>query len=227
MTPPDLSPRARAAATVTILGPTTDSPLASFDSSAPGAVPQLCELLKQPNPLHRKWAGETLIQLGAAAEPAVPLLAELLRHPDGHVCYTAAEVLSSLGPKAEPAVPALRTALADKDAQLQRWAALVLGEVGPAAREALPDLLKLRFQTTDLKNAAVAIVAAKKIDPEAGGAGVIVRDNQGVGERCIFLGHRACVQCVAFSPDGRLALSGSCEPASRVSYVSEVTVLMW
>jgi WD40 repeat protein len=187
--------------------------LAALDATSPDSVPRLCELLKETNPMHRKWAAEMLVQLGPDAVPGIPTLIELLRHPEAITRQKAAEVLSALGPLAEPAAAALREALADRDDLVKRWVARALGEIGPSAKAALPELLQFRFKAVDTRTAAVAAVAARKIDPSSGSPTVVTGDAAS-SEICRFFGHTSSVQCVALSPDGRLALSGS-GPAAR------------
>src|SRR6476469_3524119 len=94
----------RGAFLVTSLRPDVASRFAFVDPSTPAAIPQLCEVLSDSNPAHRRWAGEMLVLMGPAAAPAVPLLIELLRHSEAYARQKAADILSNLGPIAEPAV---------------------------------------------------------------------------------------------------------------------------
>ena len=118
----------------------------------------------------------------------------------------AAEVLAHLGSQARTTVPALRAALKDEDSLVQRWAAFALGEIGPEAREALAELIELRHLSPDVKTRAAAWAALRKIDPQGGARSVLVCQDKSTGEVCRFYGHRAWVQCVAFSGDGRWAV---------------------
>jgi WD40 repeat protein len=49
----------------------------------------------------------------------------------------------------------------------------------------------------------------------------------GVGEVCQFTGHSAWVQCVAFSPDGRLVLSGSGQPPRDNLAEADYSLRLW
>jgi len=221
---PDPDPRYSSPIIVTALLPSSGQP---GDSPTSEDIPRLCDLLRDPNPARRVSARDTLLLLGPMAEQAVPLLVELLHHPDPVPRRKAAEVLSSLGIMAQAAIPALRAALTDPDALTQRWATQALGEIGPPARAALIEVLQLRSSTGDIRTAAIATVAARRIDSEAGTTGIVCGADASAGERYLIVSDHVWVQCVAFSSNGRFILSGGGRSASSGTATSGYAVRLW
>jgi hypothetical protein len=220
-------PQQSGAIFVTALSPSPGRPVDSWTQPRPEDIPKLCELLRDPNPVHRASARDMLIHLGPIAEHAVPLLAELLRHPDPVPRRNAAEVLSSLGNLAQPAIPALREALTDPDALTQRWATQALGEIGPPARAALIDVLQLRSRTADVRTAAVAAVAARRIDAEAGTTGIVGGPAASADQGCLIVSGDPWIQCVACSGNGRFILSGGGKPGGSRTATNSYAVRLW
>lgn len=175
------------------------------------AIAVLCGLLADQQRLRARLAVDALLLYGPAMlEQAVPMLIDLLGHADERARGRAAELLAALGPFAEGAIAALSTVLEDRCDLAQRWAAYALKQAGPAAGSALPALRRLRDSTTDIKTRAVAAVAVRQLDPTAVQATPLRRSaDQPPGLIAELTGHRTWAQCVAISPDGRLALSGS------------------
>jgi WD40 repeat protein len=153
----------------------------------------------------------------------VPLLVDLLQHADAVPRRKAAEVFSALGAQAQAAIPALQRALTDADPLTQRWAARALGEIGPAARAALVDLVQLRSRTTDVRTAAIAAVAARRIDVEASTSGIFSSKDA----QCLILAEHSWVQCVAFSRNGRFVLSGGGQPVGATAASASYGVRLW
>ncbi|MCL6503377.1 MAG: HEAT repeat domain-containing protein [Pirellulales bacterium] len=71
------------------------------------AIPQLMELLDEPNPTVRIHAARALGRMGSEAQPAVPKLVAALEDPEPEVQRAAARALGQMGPAASDAVPAL------------------------------------------------------------------------------------------------------------------------
>ncbi len=71
------------------------------------AIPQLAELLDDPNPTVRMHAARALGRMGSQARPAVPKLVAALEDPEPDVQRAAARALGQMGPAAKDAVPAL------------------------------------------------------------------------------------------------------------------------
>jgi hypothetical protein len=220
-------PQQSGAIFVTALSASTGRPADLRNQPRPEDIPRLCELLRDPNPMHRASARDMLIHLGPSAEQAVPLLVELLRHPDPVPRRNAAEVLSSLGNLAQAAIPALREALTDPDALTQRWATQALGEIGPPARAALIDVLQLRSRTADVRTAAVAAVAARRIDSAAGATGIVGGAEPRADQGCLIVSGDPWVQCVACSGNGRFILSGGGKPGGSRAATDCYAVRLW
>jgi HEAT repeat protein len=106
------------------------------------SVPDLVQMLKDPDPGYRATAARTLWGLGSRGKAAVPALGEALADDDTSVRMTAAMALEGMGPDSSPAVPALARALKDKNATVRQWAAKALGRVGRAAESAVPALVQ-------------------------------------------------------------------------------------
>jgi len=135
--------------------------LIALGPAAAPAVPLLVPFLRDPLPLRRKLAINSLYAIGRASTPAVPALVEALRDDTVSVREAAAETLGMLG--APAGVPGLIEALSTTDDEnrfLRRWAAWALGEIGPAAEPALPRLRECAARRDDgdlERNAARAI----------------------------------------------------------------------
>jgi WD40 repeat protein len=152
---------------------------------------------------------------------------ELLKDREAGARRKAAEILSAVGPAAAPAVPALAAALKDADALVQRWAVFALGEIGPGAASAAVDLMAFQFATPDMRSRAVARASLQRIAPDIARAQALSWDDHVSGEIARFYGHRYWVQCVTFSPDGRLALSGSGQPPGIHPAEADFSIRVW
>ena len=71
------------------------------------AVPQLVQLLRNPDPRIRAAASRVLARIGPEAVGAVPDLIELLEDEQQQVRRAAARALGQIGPDAAEAIPAL------------------------------------------------------------------------------------------------------------------------
>ncbi len=151
--------------------------IAEGDSSALGAlrakgaaaIPQLIELMKDPNPDVVVNAVMLVGMLGDAGKPAVPTLIQAMKVPG--VKGRAMDALASLrrvatpdmvtafdsgddalkkliveswshgvGGEAKDAVPGLTKYLSTSDSDARVWAAMALANIGSAAKSALPAL---------------------------------------------------------------------------------------
>jgi dipeptidyl aminopeptidase/acylaminoacyl peptidase len=201
--------------------------LGSFGTFAEEAALDLCSALKDADSHVGKLAADAIVQVTKDAGPVVVRLAELLGDPSAEARRRAAEVISSFGAAAKAALPALTAALKDPDPLVQRWAAFALGEVGPDAKEAVNDLLEFRAAASDLRSRAMAGAALKKIDPETANRNAFTRTGDAVGEVGRVYGHRYWVQSVAFSPDGKSAVSASGQPAGVSPGDADNTIRLW
>jgi len=211
---------------------TSTPPEASVSPPVPAvpdksALARICDLLRNPDFVQRLGAANTLIQEGPEAAPAVPFLIELLSDPNDKVRATTAEILSHLAPASSTAFLPLCTALKDPSIAVQRWAVVALGELGEVAKSVVSDLLEMRAQTADLRTRALITAALKKIDPETAAHNCLTQKDHSVGEIYRFYGHTAWVQSVAFSRNGRLALSGSGQPAGLSPGDVDCSIRLW
>jgi HEAT repeat protein len=87
--------------------------IAKAGPGAAAAVPQLIELLKDPDPLIRRLSAYALFEIGPpAAKPAVPELRKLLQDGNREVITQALNSLRKIdptGPEAKMAVPNVST----------------------------------------------------------------------------------------------------------------------
>jgi HEAT repeat protein len=88
--------------------------LGSIGSEAEEAVPEVCELLKDPSDRVRCDAALALLKMYPASRGTAPALAEVLEDNMPLARINAAITLNRLGHDARPAVPALLKALEDK-----------------------------------------------------------------------------------------------------------------
>jgi hypothetical protein len=201
--------------------------LGSFGALAEAAVPALCAVLADPDPIVSKTAADAIIQISRDPGTVIPRLVELLQDPSADTRKRAVEVLCHFGPAAQAAVVPLAAALKDHDAPVRRWAAFALGEIGPEAKAAVPDLLDYRGAAPDLRGRAVATAALKKIDPDALARAIEAQEAKAPGEVLRLVGHRYWVQSVAYAPDGRSALSGSGQPAGLSEGDADCSIRWW
>lgn len=110
------------------------------EAAAP-TVPELTNLLYDPDPVVRQMAAFALGRIGEPAAPAVPALIEALADPAQHVRDFAAFALGRIGEAAAPALPKLIPALSDTQPVVRLGAALALRQIGPAAEPAIPALV--------------------------------------------------------------------------------------
>ena len=75
------------------------------------AVPELIQVLNNPDPEARQQAALVLARIGPDAEEAVPELTRMLDDEDEEVRKSAARALGQIGPAAALAVPALKRLL--------------------------------------------------------------------------------------------------------------------
>ena len=205
-------------------------PLASApsgESAERDAVALLCDMLKDRDIARRLGAANALVQERLRASSVVPCLMGLLDDPDEGARGKAAEILSYYGIEAKEAAPALAAALKDNAPSVPRWAAVALGEIGADARAAVEDLLEIRTHATEARTRAMAAVALRKIDPEVALRMVITHKDLPEGEVGRFYGHDNWVQSVAFSPDGKFALSGSGQSAGSAMADIDCSVRLW
>ena len=100
------------------------------------AVQPLIRELSDPRPQTRRFAVETLGDIGPAAAEAVPEMAELTTDEDGSIRRAAAEALGIAGQKTLDAAKPIASLLADSDEWTRRNASHALMRLGPNARPA-------------------------------------------------------------------------------------------
>ncbi len=103
------------------------------------AVPQLIQLLKEPDENVRVAAASALQRLGGLA---LPVLVDLLKEPkeDKNVKIYAASIIGDIGPSAKGSIPDLVDALKDPDVILRVNLIHALGGMAPEAKDALAPL---------------------------------------------------------------------------------------
>lgn len=112
--------------------------------AGPEIVPQLTELLGNPNPVLQSAAANGLHTLGPAARGAMPTVVAGLApnySPQSHKAMIW--VIMAIGPEAKEAVPGLLPILDSDSFHMQYWAQRALAAIGPAAKPAVPKLIEL------------------------------------------------------------------------------------
>ena len=110
--------------------------------SPDASIPDLIELLEDPEWNVRKNAAIALTAWGPEAEPAVPALIEALSDEEWQVRKPAAQALAAIGPASQSAIPALIEALQDEEWHVRKPAAQALAAIGSAAQSAIPALVE-------------------------------------------------------------------------------------
>ena len=93
------------------------------------AIPELTRALKNPDPLVRTSAAQTLGLIGDPAAPAIPDLIKLLKDSEPAVRGMAATALGYMGPAAKEAVPALRQTRWDTNSDVRRQVVTALENI--------------------------------------------------------------------------------------------------
>src|SRR5690606_27830318 len=135
--------------------------LGEIGPAAAGVVPDLIELLGDPDPEVRFYGARALWAIGPpAAAPAAPAAAALLLDEDADVRIAARTVLASLGPDGAAAAPRLIEYMSAPDPELRAVSAWSQGHIRaapgerPALRGALAD------PEADVRRAAAAALGA-------------------------------------------------------------------
>ncbi|TNE52379.1 MAG: hypothetical protein EP343_01045 [Deltaproteobacteria bacterium] len=112
------------------------------DSSV--ATTRLLELLQDSEPANRRYATETLGELGQGAEPAIPALVEAFKDEDMTTRKNAVRALGKIGVGQEgpQVLTVLQQALQHTDDSIRSEAAWALVTLGDQAHKAIPQLLE-------------------------------------------------------------------------------------
>jgi hypothetical protein len=133
------------------------------------AVPELVEMLHDPNPTARVVAARTLRQMGPDALEATPELVGTATHdPDARARFHAALALVDIGSDAQHSVPVLVDAFKNNQLSGEAKSQVLeaLGKLGPRAKDAVPALIDV-LRGSDPRRNSQALDALKKIDAEA------------------------------------------------------------
>ena len=142
------------------------SGLAMIGPPAKKAVPELLDLLTDPQLLTRMLAAQALGEIGLESEDEMRRLVRMLRDADPDVRQFVVYALMNLGPNS---VPVLDQLLEDTEPVWVRTASLqALANQGPQAKAVVPNLIKmLRDRDPDLRaqeRVALAAVGANAKD---------------------------------------------------------------
>ncbi len=111
---------------------------------SPVATTHLLELLQDSEPANRRYATETLGELGQAAEPAIPALVKAFNDEDMTTRKNAVRALGKIGVgrEASRVLTVLKQALQHSDDSIRSEAAWSLVALGDQAHKAIPQLLQ-------------------------------------------------------------------------------------
>jgi HEAT repeat protein len=122
------------------------------DKQEDTAVTTLTEILKdsEATPEVRRFALDTLAEIGPNAKPALPQITEALTHESPAVRLSAARAVWQVDRKAPIATDTVLAIVEDpaSPVELRRQAIDTLADIGPAARKASPALTKLLADPT-------------------------------------------------------------------------------
>jgi hypothetical protein len=141
--------------------------LGSFGTDATAAVPQLGEVLNDPDPQMQLAAAWAFSQIGASGKAGVPALGKALSDSNPRVRILAAVALKSMGPAASPALPDLMRALKDSSEYVRSACASALGMMGPAALDAIGPLVERVTKDESGLVVSDAVVALGNMGPAA------------------------------------------------------------
>jgi HEAT repeat protein len=130
--------------------------LANLGPAAAPAVPQVIDLLRDPDPNVRDQACLALGHVGPDAKAAVPHLQKLLDDPD--LRASAIRTLGQIGPDARAAVPQLVALLRHRRDWDQELAVVALSRIGDAS--AVPGLVAALRDGPEAQRAACRVLSA-------------------------------------------------------------------
>lgn len=132
-----------------------------------GEIGRLVAALRDPDPLVRRNAAQSLDEMGSDAAPALPALILALDDRDPGVVYYASWALANFGSASAPAVPRLTRLLAHPEELTQQGAAAALGGIGPKAAAAVDALMGVGARPGE--GQILALWALGEIGPAAAG----------------------------------------------------------
>ncbi len=139
--------------------------LGQIGPRADPAVPDLLELLHDPDPQTRALAALALGKIGTSLDEVVPALAKLLDEPGDRL--GALKGIWELRARARGAIPALVVVMrTDADGELRWMATEALAKMGPTAQPALPQLIEALADPVPAVRSHAA-ESLRKIGPEA------------------------------------------------------------
>ncbi len=163
--------------------------LGKIGPDASGALPQLCQALKDADPRAATGAAQALGMIGPEAREAVPALAEAMRGTNVVLCRMASKALSQIG---EAALSTLVAHLKHHDPFVRGEAAVALGWMGPSAAGAVPALLESLEKYTPRARthgaAKVALGGSQAVTPVAVSAETAAGDEMAMLQLITALG---------------------------------------